>query len=179
MRKLLLGLVIASLAIGTAPVQAGHQLGHATNVTFEAPVPCMVYCAYWLDAANIDLDGDGAEDIFFNACKAPFPEGSYDDVVVTAPAGARLLRFEIFPALDYDSFVCSKPASGNNGDLLASGAIAVGEACDGVLGPNDPSGTGCRELVNVEVSPGKKYVLRAYNWQDLPTVEGRYTFFGG
>jgi len=178
MRRLILSAIAAALVASLSPAQAGHTLGHWTDVSFNAAIPCQVYCAYWLEDANTDLDGDGLEDVFFNACKAPFPDGSYDDVVVTAPAGARLLTFQIFPLLDWDSFVCSKPASGNNGDLLATGANAIGDACDGILGPGDLSGTGCVETVAVEAIPGRRYVLRAYNWQDLPDLSGRYQFRG-
>ena len=180
MRKLVLGIVGLAMVAGLGPAGANHPLGQWHEFTLgPAPVPCMVYCAYWLDSANTDVDGDGTEDIYFAACGAPFPEGSYADLVVTAPANARLLEFQISPPLDWDSFICSKPTQGNNGALLGSGAHAVGDTCDGIIGPDDPTGTGCSETVVISAVPGQRYVLRGYNWQDVPEIPARYRFRAG
>lgn len=177
MRKIVLTVISLAMAIGLTPAQANHPLGTWHDFTLgTAPVPCMVYCAYWLDTANTDVDGDGREDIYFAACGAPFPEGSYADLVVTAPANAQLLEFQIFPPLDWDAFICSKPAQGNNGALLGTGATAVGEPCDGIIGPDDPTGTGCPESIVITAVPGRQYVLRGYNWQDVPDIPARYRF---
>lgn len=164
MRKLLLvgALVLAAIA-PALPAQARHFGSH--NLTLQAEVPCMVVCSYWIDQG-------------FTACETPFPPGSYDDFITPAfpalPAGGvGLLSFEIFPLLDWDSFVC---ANTPGKEELGRGANVIGELCDGILGPSDPSSTGCKEEVAIVAQPGKSYVLRGYNWQDLPTCPARYTF---
>lgn len=160
MRKVLLAAALALVVMAPAlPASASHTAG-AVHFSFSADVPCLVACSYWVDNG-------------FTPCEAPFPPGSYEDKITTAaptpPAGKLgLLTFEIFPTYDWDSFICANtPAR----EELASGAYAVGDPCDGILGPDDPTGTGCAESATIPTNPGRTYVLRAYNWQDGPLAD--------
>jgi hypothetical protein len=169
MKKTLLCLAVL---LATVPAAGGaHAETPYTPISFHAPIPCMAVCSYW----------DVPTRLGYTPCEYPFPEGGYADVVVRAPAmppgkSHLVLEFEIYPALDYDAFICDKPATGNNGMQLATGANQVGEACSGILGPNDVSGTGCPEHASTPAVPGHSYVLRAYNWQDFPDCPGAYRF---
>lgn len=144
------------------PAQAGEVLGTPHAVTFNAPVACSVVCAYWQGPAAAG----------FNECTNPFPEGSYDQLTVTAPLGANLLKFEIFPVVDYDSFICRA----NNGVTLATGANQGVDNCDNLFGPNNPVSIGCYEKSVTPVVPGTRYLLRVYNWSDATPTQAQYTF---
>jgi hypothetical protein len=158
-RVILFAVIAAGLASSFTPA-------HATTVKsgrlkFNAPVPCTVTCAYWTDVANGLVPG-----VTFQACKAPFPPNSYADKVLTAPSTADFLVLKLYPTIDWDMFLCSKPSRGNNGRQLAMGA-------------NDATGdcsVGCVETIRYRVKPGVRYVVRAYNWSDTPDVTGRYWF---
>jgi hypothetical protein len=157
MRKILLAAALAMATVAPAmPANANHKAG-AVHWEFTASVPCLVVCSYWIDNG-------------FTPCEAPFPPGSYEDRVSAAapnPGAGKLglLTFEIFPVLDWDSFVCANDSARTQ---LGQGANAVGDPCDGILGPNDLSGTGCYESVTIPVTQGTTYRLRGYNWQDGP-----------
>ena len=132
------------------------------RVTFEAPVMCTVICAYWLEGFNSDIRESGVK---FHECRWPFPAGAYDDVVVRAPAGADLIQFTASPAVDWDIFICKYPARGGKGKTLDTGANTATE-CQ----------IACPESATAGVEPGKRYVLRAYNWSDPLPLKGRYRF---
>ena len=153
--------VVIFAAISFVMQPAASKTIKAGSMTFEAPIPCTVVCAYWLDIANGVVPG-----VKFAECPAPFPSGSYADKVLTAPSKARFLTLKLYPTADWDMFLCSKPKSGNNGRLLKEGANDVAGDCQ----------VGCVETIKYSVKPGTKYVVRAYNWSDVPTVKGRYTF---
>ena len=187
MRRCVL-VLLASIAT-TLPSVAdtpAEQLNVWREVTFTAPIPCSVVCPYWLDTANSDVDGNGSEDIAFSSCGnprgtadvlaglpgVPHEQGTtYDDVVVgPVPEGGRLLFFESFPAVDWDTYICSM-----DGRELASGANLLDpNSCTGLPVPNSPIPTGCSEEATIQAEPGQQYVLRAYNWSDPFPMEGRY-----
>lgn len=166
MRKILLAAVLAIATVAPAmPAQGSHQAG-AVHFQFTASVPCLVVCSYWINNG-------------FTPCEQPFPPGSYEDRVTTgAPTPGTgklgLLTFEIFPVLDWDSFICANTAARTE---LGQGANNVGDPCDGILGPDDLSGTGCYESVTIPTQAGATYRLRGYNWQDGPIAcPASYTF---
>lgn len=157
MRKMLLVAALAFAVVSPAvPASATHKSG-AVHWDFTASVPCLTVCSYWLDNG-------------FTPCEAPFPPGSYEDKI-SAPAPTpssgkvQVITFEIFPVLDWDSFICANNSAKTQ---LGQGANNVGDPCDGILGPNDLSGTGCYESATVPTTSGSTYVLRGYNWQDGP-----------
>lgn len=172
----------------TDVARAGAQTMPWEDVTFTAPIPCATACPYWLDDLNTDLDGDDKEEIYFQACASPdgtggsledvpglpYQEGSvFDDVLIgPAPEGARLLELELRPAIDWDGFVCD-PETGGELAILANG-LHAGQCA--MQNPNWPLPFGCMERGNIEVTAGKRYVFRAYNWSDGPTAPGRYRF---
>lgn len=95
------------------------------------------------------LEGDPA------ACSAPGPEGSYADVVVQAPRRTKVMSFTAAPDLDWDLFVCSP-----GGKLLAWSY----------------EGLGADEEIWLRVVPGRRYVLRAYNFSDVSPLPARVAF---
>jgi len=187
MRRCVL-VLLASIAT-TLPSIAdtpAEQLNIWREVTFTAPIPCTVVCPYWLDMTNTDVDGNGSEDIWFQACgnpsgtadaledaPKPIQRGTvYDDVLVgPAPEGAAVLIFDSTPAVDWDTFICSL-----DGEELANGANILGEHCGGPLGPQNPVPTGCRERAVTLAAQGVEYILRAYNWSDPLPLRARYCF---
>lgn len=192
MRKLIFGLVVLGVvATLGAPAQGNHINGWH-NQTWTAGVPCAVACPYWLDTANIDIDGNGKEDVFFQACAnpdgtadmlgaapgVPYTEGTvFDDVIVgPAPTNTKLLEVELFPVVDFDGFICALNANGTVGAELAILANVLGENCDNLIGPNNPVPVGCQEKGNIEAAANKKYVIRVYNWSDGATTTGRWRF---
>lgn len=192
-------LVAVCIALVSLPAQAGlralpmasdptpEQLDSWQAVTFRAPAPCSFVCPYWVNTLNHDVDGDGAEEIAFGACDNPggtggtigavpgaFQRGTiYDDVVVgPAPEGTQLLIFESFPAVDWDTFICSTDGR----ELAAGGNHLDPTTCRSPLGPTDPIPTGCMETAITQALPGATYILRAYNWSDPLPLEARYCF---
>lgn len=175
MRRLVLGLTIMAVLVtglfGIAAPASAH-LNHRHGVTFnKAVLSCAVSCAYWTDAANADIDGNGEPDIYFQACDAPFPTGAYEDKTVAvatygggAPVNATLFLFAIYPLSDWDSFICEP----GTGEELAIGANILGELCDNLLGQNSPVPFGCREFSLIKVKPTDSLILRVYNWSDIP-----------
>lgn len=161
MRKQLLA-AIAIVAL-LAPAQGEADQIEKRRLRFVAPLACTATCAYWVDILN-DLEAPGVK---FNECRHPFPRGSYDDVVIEAPQGARLMEFMAWPRVDWDIFVCSKPEKGRNGNTLETGA---NEATDCQVA--------CIEKIEMPVDPGVSYVLRAYNWSDPAPLRARVRFFG-
>jgi hypothetical protein len=141
---------------------ASHGSGGATEpVTgaFEA-TPCAALCAN--HAAGAD------------ACRAPSPEGSWDEIVVTATG--TLLTVEVAPRVDWDSFICTKPESGTNGEVLVVGANLIGDECDNTLGSSNLVPIGCDEVLQIGTEPGTRYVVRAYNVAD--PFPAPYTIWG-
>src|SRR5688572_6467037 len=126
MKKMILGMTLVALALSLQPASAKTLTRR--SVTFEAAVPCTTLCAYNVDWRFVDDEavaetkGTQAGPVYKTApvrgpfrstspqaCSNPFPAGSYDDVVVTAPRYSRTLVFQIYPSVDWDSFICSKP----------------------------------------------------------------------
>lgn len=158
MRKMAAGALALGVLAGSWQAHAGQT--KPKSVTFEALVPCTVVCSYWLPDPPDRIPfvaGDGAP----YACNSPFPEGSYDQITVTAPARATLLRIDAFPVVDWDVYVCTP-----SGGLVAEGATAAVD-CP----------YGCKESISALVKPGKKYVIRAYNWSDYEPLPAKYWFY--
>lgn len=183
-------LVLFLCLVGTSAAARGGEpvLGDWQEVTFTAPVPCSVACPYWLETANIDLDGNEKEDLYFQACAnpdgtadaledvpgLPYQEGTvFDDVLLgPAPVGARILELEVHPVVDWDGYVCD-PETGEELALLANVLETYG--CNSPV-PNAPIPTGCIDSGAIGVTPGKSYIFRAYNWSDPAPAIGRYRF---
>jgi len=96
------------------------------------------------------LDGDAA------ACSAPGPEGSFADVTFVAPRGIKGVSITAEPLVDWDLFLCSM-----SGKLMAySYEMAFGA-----------------EEIFRQVKPGRRYIVRAYNFSDIePVLEAQLTF---
>ena len=168
MRKTLLAAALALATVAPAiPAQAGHLGSGTEHFALTVDVPCLVVCSYWIDNG-------------FTPCEHPFPPGSYEDKVTksapTPPTGrVGVVTYEMTPVLDWDSWICA-----NNTDRteLGRGANIIGDPCDGILGPSDYSGTGCKETITIPTLPGQTYRLRGYNWQDGPIdCPAAYRFF--
>ena len=175
LRKLLILLVAASAA--ASMVQANARDIQKKTVTLTA-TPCLVaLCPYWQPhasdptvavTANISTADNQKESAF--ACTEPGPSQFYRDVVVTAPAGAKLLVARYKPSVDWDVWICGKPKNGDNGPMLAreSGAGSDVTVCQ----------ESCPSYVSTKVKPGVKYVLRAYNFSDYDSLKLTYVFSG-
>lgn len=189
MRKTVLGVAALGLAATFAiPAQADHAVNRWHPLTFTAGVPCAFACPYWLDDANTDIDGNGQEDIFFATCAnpggtndilgdapgLPYEDGTVfqDFVTHRAPSTAQVLIFEIFPNVDFDSFICSQ----NGEQELAVGANELGQNCDNIIGPQNPVPVACTERASITVASNQRYRLRVYNWSDAVTVAGQYCY---
>jgi hypothetical protein len=186
MRKLLLAASVAVMLVGslptahgaTSPSCNGSTTARVCNTTFSAALPGTVLTPYW----GTDPLEDGT--LGYGTCGTPFPDQSVDDLDFTIPANGtaadfNLVKFEIFPTTDYDSFICeigdTENHNGIPNETLGQGANDVSNACDGVLGPDDPSGLGCSEKVSIPVTAGKKYRFRVYNWADAQPCPGKLT----
>lgn len=195
-RRVLVAMTLVVGALGALP-QANALAPKVYRGAFKGPasggtVPCGMVCAYWIDdpacgfveeacteggllhtGYDVCRDpGPGYSHLPGSADEVPEPAGSnqpraYQDIKIKAPAGYNFAEFRIYPTADWDSFICEGTATSNNGRLLTSGAHSVLAPCDGITGPDDPSGFGCAELTRIRVTPGKYYVFRAYNWSDL------------
>lgn len=169
MRKFLLAATALSMLLAFTPSQAASKTITKKAITFRAATPCTAICAYQTGPLSDDVAATagvgnpiGGK---FDACGAPFPAGSWADVVVTAPRLANTLVFRIFPAVDWDSFICTKPARGKSRQL-ATGANSVDPTCL----------YGCEEEVSIRVRPGTKYILRAFNFSDPYVLPADYRF---
>ena len=183
-KKAALAAVITALALSSLPANAALK---KQNLTFSA-TPCGPACAYWvnpeyapdpttadpttadpLDLVDVVIPPEDAP------CTNPSPEGSYDDVVVRAPLKASLLRFEAWPEVDWDIFICQKTKKGMK--HLATGANTIDE--ESITSEEDlcAIGIGCYERADAAVKGGKRYILRAYNWSDPSDLRARVTFF--
>ncbi len=182
-KKFALAAVIGALALSTLPANAALK---KKNLTFSAN-PCGPACAYWVNPAYAPdpTTGDPTTadpldliDVVIPPedapCTNPSPEGSYDDVVVRAPLKASLMRFEAWPEVDWDIFICKKTRKGVK--HLATGANTLG---DGATTEEDlcAVGIGCYERADAPVKGGKRYILRAYNWSDPSDLRARVRFF--
>lgn len=167
MRRVLLATAtLAALLVAQSP--AGATSGDHP-ISFSGAVPCGAVCAYWPPG---DLAG-------FEACTNPFPPGSFQDILTeSAPSRAgkkTILVLEIFPQVDWDSFICSMGSGGShNGPLLSKGANELPGDCDNLVGPSNPVSVGCKEVAQAPAVAGQKYVLRAYNWSDALPCPGKY-----
>ncbi|HVL33385.1 MAG TPA: hypothetical protein VM600_07375 [Actinomycetota bacterium] len=173
MRKVLLLALVCAFMIGAVPAQS-HGGSH--NVTFPVAgtVPCGVpgggvdLCAY-----NIIAETAG-----YKACENPFPPGSWIDKVTeaapTPPSGKKvILVFESSPMLDWDTWICANTSARTQ---LAQGANIFGENCDNIVGPDNPLPIGCQEKAQAPATPGRTYILRAYNYSDIADLHGKYTW---
>lgn len=141
--------------------------------TFEAPTPCAFACPYWNQTRSQEQD--------YEATCAPEPDappGSWDDISVTVPAGTTdavptHMLFHIEPALDFDAWVCRETSDSSGRYFVQHAANPVGAPCPTAVN------FGCFENATVRVQPGDKFVLRVYNWSDLPTTPGGYSFLYG
>lgn len=169
MKRILALAAVAAFALGAAvPAEAKTIARKSYTVKIaNAPVPCTGVCAYWVDDLNNSELG-----IRFQACKAPFPQGSYTDIVLRAPDGANHLKIVAYPLIDWDLFLCSKPARGNNGRQLAQGANAATDTDGCSFG----AALGCIEHMSAKVVEGRRYVLRSYNWSDVADMPVKVTW---
>jgi len=184
--RLLIGVLVTMTVLPASAEETNEQLNVWREVTFTAPIPCVVTCPYWLDTANTDIDGNGSEDIAFSSCGnprgtadylsvvpgVPHQKGvTYDDVLVgPRPEGAILLIFESSPLLDWDTFICSLDGA----ELWAGVPLFPG--CDSWIPGGEHLFLGCAERHVITVPAGVQYILRAYNWSDPLPLQGRYCF---
>ena len=143
-----------------APGPSSARTIKSGTLTFHA-LPCAAWCTYQFK--NFDGLVPGAPRL--DACEGPGPDGAFSDVVLKAPTGARLLTTSITPDVDWDMFVCAKPARGNNGKMLGKNVNFFLD-CQ----------VACAETVTIKVNAGKSYVVRAYNAYDNLDLTGRYWF---
>lgn len=176
--------LIAGTLFALQPAQA--KTIKKKTVTFAWVPPCATVCSYNINlnalpsdpadapsADPLDLLGETA-----NGCTDPGPAGSYVDIIVTAPKGARALTLAAVPTVDWDTFICAKPKAGKTGSkLLAAGVNPAADAESAepgcILGI-----PACPEKAVAAVKPGIKYVLRAFNYSDPLDLVGTYTFSG-
>jgi hypothetical protein len=175
-RGFLLLLVATITCLGIIPAHA-KALGSKT-VTMNA-TPCAALCSYNVPHAsdptlfvNSELGSAAdSERQTAYACTEPEPAGSYADVVVKAPAGAKLLVLNYQPSVDWDAFICLKPKSGNNGPMVGretDATFVIGGACT----------ANCKSTATAKVKPGVQYVIRGYNFDSPDSLKMKYTFFG-
>lgn len=189
-----LGALLLAMVAGGAGASGDDGLNEWQTHTFDAPIPCGVACPSWLAVTNVDIDGNGKQDVFFDSCESPdgtadalagvpglpYTDGTvFDDVVVgPAPDGTRLLEVEIAPPVDRDLFICEWLPGDVAGSELGVQTV-LEETCDNWLGPNNPVPVGCVEHGIIEASPGARYMIRVYNVADVAPIEGRYRFRSG
>lgn len=190
MRKFMLAALAVVAAASIVPASA--KTISSKTLTFKAQVPCAAVCTYWLPhqespgtfavlpwvaGTTNPVDGSALpvierdEDKAYAkqssyACTQPSPEGSYDDYVVTAPRGSYRMKITYTPTVDWDVYICNKPKSGNNGSLVASETVPYLEECP----------ASCESYVAATVKPGRRYVIRAYNWSDPSDLIARLKF---
>lgn len=168
-RRAIFALCIAVvLGAATLPARADEP----QSFLFAGAVPCGFACPNW--PLTQELLG-------YSPCENPGPPGSWADVVVTAPqppAGKQdvILRLEIFPTIDWDSWICAYNPAGPGGAELSAGQHRVGTPCRSVLGKDTLVPIGCTEEATIGVTPGTKYVLRAYSFSDPTPCPARYTW---
>jgi hypothetical protein len=158
-----------------SPFDSGSQMKFridqalaATAHDFGPSVPCAVACSYWL-ASNLGEDQNEA------ACAATpggIP-GSWQDVAVTVPATVDgsvpvELAYWMRPALDSDVYLCRATPDAKGHRFVALGAYGVSEC--------QAEAAWCTDTFAAPVAPGESYVIRVYNWSDVPTVNGTYGF---
>lgn len=149
---------LVALCFMTTPVRAGTD---RHDLVFKA-APCGALCS---DFAVTPLLG-------YRVCGTPFPSGYMDVVTEPAPAstneGQVLLQFVLDPVIDWDAFVCAYPDVyvGDGGCLRGDGCGAPSECFSQPVG--------CRETVWVQTEPGRRYTLRAYNFNDPFNALGWY-----
>lgn len=191
--RALLGALLVALAPGAGGAsEQTVSLNTWVLITFTAPVPCSVACPHWLDSANVDVDGNGENDIAFDPCRnpkgtddalspapgLPYEEGVvFDDLLVgPRPDGAVVLIVEISPLIDWDLFLCSESGSWLSGPGCYLRSSLCGNTCDNQLGPKSPILVGCKDRQVISVVEGRLYRARAYNYSDPLPVQGRYCF---
>jgi hypothetical protein len=168
--------LVALLAVvaGLAPGRAG-TIKQGT-LTFQASVPrAVALCPYWLNEEDPQATADCASSqspavcktLTSYACTHPRVEGTYDDNILKAPKGAKVLQVTYTPDVDWDLYICKKPASGNNGPFLAN-EQGVATDCQ----------VGCQATLTAKVKPGRRYVVRGYNFADPGTLTATYKFVG-
>ncbi|HVL33386.1 MAG TPA: hypothetical protein VM600_07380 [Actinomycetota bacterium] len=171
MRKfLIVSMVVAALA-GMTPAANGHAGSH--NVSF--PVAGTVPCGLAADTCAYNTPGRAAG---YKACENPFPPSSWVDKITeaapTPPSGKKvILVFESSPQLDWDTWICANTSAKTQ---LAQGANVLGENCDNIAGPDNPIPVGCQEKAQAPATPGRTYILRAYNYSDVTDLHGKYTW---
>jgi hypothetical protein len=168
----MVAVLIAIVCVGGAiqPAYADQAAGNAFTYSVANTVPCgLIGAACYLGDVTAST-----------ACSAPFPSGSYLDVVTeaapTPPSGHQtLLSFFAAPVTDWDLFVCAfDSGGGHNGTQLAAGAHAPGDQCDNVLSPSNAVPVGCTEEADAIVQGGTQYVLRAFNKLDQSDLRAIY-----
>lgn len=152
--------ILVALAT-TVALTAGsaHARTIKTGALKFTALPCALACSY--NFAEVD----GTAGQRFDACRYPSPAESFDDIVLKAPTGARQLIVLVNPTVEWDLFICSKPSKGNNGSLIAENLNNFFE-CQ----------VTCSERVQLKITAGRSYVLRAYNVWDPADLTGRYWF---
>jgi hypothetical protein len=175
MKRGIVGVAFVALTIGFGPTQAGTI--KKGTLTFNASVPCAVaLCSYWFNeedptataACPAGTEADACERLSSYACTHPRVEGTYDDKILKAPKGAKLLQLAYTPDVDWDLYICKKPATGNNGTWLASEQVDALTDCQ----------VGCAATLTAKVKAGQRYVVRGYNFSDPSALKATYKFVG-
>lgn len=177
MRKIVAMLVLVC-TVFVVPLGAA-QSADSFDVEFGPAFPCFTLCPYWVTTASLG----------FSVCENPAPPASYADVVTfpapTSPQDADVyLVVETNSHVDWDLWICGLLANGShNGPELAQGANIAGQLCSWSPSiPPNPTGIhgsisfGCRETARLKADAGRRYVVRAYNWIDVPYLAGRYSW---
>ncbi|HVL33387.1 MAG TPA: hypothetical protein VM600_07385 [Actinomycetota bacterium] len=172
MRKLLVSFAVATMVLGVLPAQS-HVASH--NLVF--PIAGTVGCGQAI-AWDICAYNPPASTLGYKACENPFPPNSWVDKITepapTPPSGKKvILVFEATPMIDWDTFICANTSARTQ---LAQGANILGENCDNILGPDNPVPVGCAEKSQAPATPGRTYILRAYNYSDIADLHGKYTW---
>lgn len=161
MRKIFTAAVMAAV-VHVAPATATTE--PALQIEQYAPLPCTVACPYW----------DVAETAGFDACSAPFPQGSFD-VTRFRITGPGLVRIAATSVVDYDTFLCTTGPEQEHATTCRGSQVCtwVPQRCNGLAGV-DAIAVGCTEqlfitLGELHVRNGginDEFLLRSYNWSD-------------
>ncbi len=133
-----------------------------TTVTYQTTLPCAVACPSWTT-----LDDGGRASCRREPATVP---GSWDEIRVTVPEGAHTFRAAIEPAhTGYEGYICRVIDPGLPTERYEHANTLAYLLCGD-----------CREAsATVPVVAGEVYVVRVYNFADLPTCPGSYEFFFG
>lgn len=186
LKKLMVIILMAALAFAILP--AGARV-RARHVSFSAQ-PCTVTCPWFVNTGALPSDATKVDPATYDpldvvltdikmGCTSPGPEGTYDDIRVRVPRGMNWLIFDAWPVVDWDIFVCSgKRGPGDRFHAYSANSMDP-EGIDDEISRGEgicSAGVGCAERISMRVRPGRRYILRAYNWADAEDLRARYVF---